>query len=113
MSDVSGRSIELLPSAARTATATGVAVAIPLDAKGIGILMITSAFTSGTFTAKLQTSYDGGTTWLDVTTAVTAAVGAVGFSAKYATIPCGPLVRCVNTGATTPVATNQVFVIYT
>ena len=113
MSNVSGRKQELLPSAARTATATSDSVGLPLDATGIGILMVTSAYTSGTFTAKLQTSYDGGSTWLDVTTATTSAVAATGFEAKYATIPCGPIVRCVNTGATTPVATNQVFVIYT
>ena len=77
MSDCIGHKIELLPSAARTATATGLGVALPPDAKDIGILMITTAFTSGTFTAKLQTSWDG-STWTDLTTATTAAIGATG-----------------------------------
>lgn len=113
MSDVSGRSQELLASTARTATETSSAVSLPTDAKGVGILMNTTAYTSGNFTAKLQTSYDGGTNWSDVTTATTGAISATGSVAKYATIPCGSMVRCVLTGATTPVATQEVHVIYT
>jgi hypothetical protein len=111
MANATTKMIELLPSAARTATATGEAKALPDGAQDVGILMITTAFTSGTFTAKLQTSFDG-TNWTDVTTATTAAIGATGQAYAYATVNVGSYVRAVNTGASTPVATNQVFVIF-
>ena len=73
MANVVEKKKELLASAARTATTTGEPVSIPGDATDIGILMNTTAYTSGNFTAKLQTSSDG-TNWTDVTTATTGAV---------------------------------------
>ena len=114
MSDVSGRKIELLASAARTVTTVGNAKSLPLDATGIGILLVVTADSSaGTFAAKLETSFDGGTTWMDVTTATSGATSAVGVLAKYATIPCGPMVRATLTAASSPIQTQQVFVIFT
>jgi len=114
MSDVSTRSQELLPSAARTATTVGDSVALPYDAKGIGIALIVTADSgTGTFEAKLETSYDGGTTWMDVTTATSGAISAVGVTVKYATIPCGPIVRTTLTESGTAVQTQSVRVVYT
>ena len=114
MSDVSGRKKELLASAARTATAVGSSVSLPSDAKGIGILLVVTADSgTGTFEAKLETSFDGGSTWMDVTTATSGAITAVGVTAKFASIPCGPHVRCTLTESGTAVQTQQVFVIYT
>lgn len=112
MANATTKLLELLPSAARTATATGAAKSTPADAQDIGILMLTSAHTSGNFTAKLQTSFDGGSSWTDVTTATTGAVSATGQAYAFATVNVGSLVRCVNTGASTPSATNQVFLIF-
>lgn len=112
MGDVVGKKIELLASAARTATATGEGKALPSNAKDVGILMVTTAYTSGNFTAKLQSSWDGGTNWTDVAGATTGAISATGAKFAMSTENCGPLIRCVNTGATTPIATNQVFVIF-
>ena len=114
MSDVSGRKKQLLASEARTATAVGNLVSLPPDAKGIGILLVVTADSgTGTFAAKLETSFDGGTTWMDVTTATSGAISDVGVTAKFATIPCGPAVRCTLTESGTAVQTQQVFVIYT
>jgi len=112
MGDVIGKKIELLASAARTATVTSAAKALPSNAKDVGILMVTTAYTSGNFTAKLQSSWDGGTNWTDVAGATTGAISATGQKFAISTENCGPLVRTVNTGATTPIATNQVFVVF-
>jgi hypothetical protein len=112
MADVVGKQEELLASAARTATTTSAQKGISNRAKDIGIKMITTAYTSGTFTAKLQSSWDGGTTWADVAGATTSAVNSTGVEVGFATANCSSLVRAVVTGATTPSATNQVFVIF-
>jgi hypothetical protein len=111
MSNVAGKKIRLLESAARTATETSTHIALPNNAKCIGIVMNTTAYTSGNFTAKLQTSSDG-TNWTDITTATTAAVAATGQDYAFATVDCFSLVRCVLTGATTPVATQSVDVVF-
>jgi len=114
MSNVSGRKKELLASAARTVTTVGNPISLPLDAKDIGIMLeVTADASAGTFTAKLETSFDGGANWMDVTTATSGAISAVGVTAKYATIPCGPLVRATLTAASSPVQTQAVYVIYT
>ena len=112
MGNVVGKKIELLASAARTATATSNGFALPSNAKDVGILMLTTAAASGDFTAKLQSSWDGGTNWTDVAGATTGAISATRAKFAISTEDCGPLVRCVNTGASTPNATNQVFVIF-
>ena len=103
-----GKKIELLASAARTATENSDVRSLPEGATEVGILMNTTAYTSGNFTAKLQTSSDG-TNWTDVTAATT---GATGQAYAFATANCLSQVRCVITGASTPVATQQVFVIF-
>jgi len=111
MSDVSEKRIESFASAARTATATSNQVSIPGDATSIGIAMETSAFTSGTFTAKLQHSLSGDQ-WEDLAGATTGAIGAVGLKTGFASASALPLLRVVLTGASTPVATQSVYIIY-
>jgi hypothetical protein len=112
MSNCVGKKKEILASAARTVTTTGVAFSLPEGATDVGILMNTSADASaGTFTAKLQTSSDG-SVWTDVAGATTSAVTAVGQDFGFATAHCLSLVRCVLTAASTPSATQKVFVIF-
>ena len=111
MANSVGKKIQLLASAARTATETSNAKSLPEGATDVGILMNTTAYTSGNFTAKLQTSSDG-VNWTDVTTATTAAISATGQAYAFATVNCLSQVRAVLTGASTPSATQEVFVIF-
>ena len=113
MSNVIGKKLELLASAARTVTTTGNAVSLPSNAKDIGILHVATADASaGTFAATLETSWDGGDTWVAVTGAAPGAKSAVGGFYAAATINCSNLVRAVLTAATSPVQTNEVFVVF-
>ena len=111
MSNVVEKRIEAFASAARTATATSAAFLLSHDATDIGICIATTAFTSGTFTAKIQHSLDG-VAWEDLTGATSTAIAATGQETKFASVPCLPKVRVVLTGATTPVATQSVFIVY-
>lgn len=100
-----------LGSAARTVTETSKPFSLPGDATNVGIAINTTAFTSGTFTAKLQHSLDGAT-WLDVAGAVSSAVGGTGLEVDFASTAVLPLVRVVLTGASTPSATQSVAIVY-
>lgn len=111
MSNVAEKRIEVFASAARTATATSTQVSIPSDATDIGIAIETTAFTSGTFTAKIQHSLSGDK-WVDLAGATSTAIAATGVEVKFASTACLPLLRVVLTGATTPVATQSVYIIY-
>ena len=114
MSDTHGvaeKRIEVFASAARSATATSAKLSIPGDAINVGIAIETTAFTSGTFTAKIQESLSGDK-WVDLAGATSTAIGAVGVEVKFATKPCLPLLRVVLTGATTPIATQSVYIVY-
>lgn len=111
MSGVSEKRKVAFVSAARTATATSNHISLPGDAINVGIAVDTSAFTSGTFTAKIQHSLDG-VRWVDLAGATTTAIGAVSVEVKYASTACLGLLRVVLTGASTPVATQSVFVVY-
>ncbi len=112
MANVSGNKIQLLASAARTATATSEAIALPSNAKDIGIVLNTTADSgTGTFTAKLQSSSDN-INWTDITGATSAAVSDVGQSFGFASVNCFSLVRCVLTESGTAVATQSVSVVY-
>jgi hypothetical protein len=111
MSDVAEKRIEHFASAARTATATSAQISIPGDATSIGIAMETTAFTSGTFTAKIQHSLSGDK-WEDLAGATTGAIGAVGLKTGFASATALPLLRVVLTGATTPIATQSVYIVY-
>ena len=102
---------EIFASAARTASATSAAVNIPGDATDIAIAIETTAFTSGTFTAKIQHSLNGNK-WLDLPGATSSAVAAVGLEVEHATDACLPMLRVVLTGASTPVATQSVYIVY-
>jgi len=111
MASVASKRKEALASTARTASENSLPISLPPDATDIGIVIKTTAFTSGTFTAQLQTSFDG-TTWLDVAGAVSTAIAATGEEHKFASAPCLAMVRIELVGATTPVATNEVFIVY-
>jgi hypothetical protein len=111
MSNVAEKRQIVLASAARTATATSSAIQLSSDATDVGICVVTTAFTSGTFTAKLQHSLDG-VKWEDVPGAVSSAIGAVGQETDFASTAVLPMVRVVLTGASTPIATQYVAVIY-
>jgi len=111
MSTVAEKRIEVFASAARTATDTSVSYTLPGDATSIGICIDTSAFTSGTFTAKIQHSLNG-SRWVDLAGATSTAIAATGVEVKFASADCLPLVRVVLTGATTPVATQSVAIVY-
>jgi len=111
MAGVMEKRIEVFASAARSATATSTPFTLPGDAIDIAIAIDTSAYTSGTFTAKIQHSLNG-SRWLDLPGATSSAVAAVGLEVEHATEACLPLVRVVLTGATTPVATQSVAIIY-
>lgn len=111
MSNVIEKRILALASAARTATATSSSFQLSHDATDIAICISTTAFTSGTFTAKLQHSLDG-VAWEDVAGAVSPAVAATGQVTDYATAAVLPMVRVVLTGASTPVATQSVYIVY-
>jgi hypothetical protein len=103
--------IEVFASAARTATATSGTYSIPGDADHVCIAIETTAFTSGTFTAKIQQSLTGNE-WVDVAGATTTAIAATGVEVKAATSPVLPMLRVVLTGASTPVATQSVSIVY-
>lgn len=111
MAGVMEKRKEVFASAARTATATSEPFSLPGDATDIAITMETTAFTSGTFTAKIQHSLTGDK-WLDLPGATTSAVGAVGLEVEHASEACLPLLRVVLTGATTPSATQSVCVVW-
>ena len=111
MGDIVSKRIEFFASAARTATATSEPKSLPTDATDIGIAIDTSAFTSGTFTAKVQHSLNG-SRWVDLAGAVSTAIAATGIEVKFASAACLPLIRVVLTGASTPVATQSVAVVY-
>jgi len=111
MSNVVEKRQVVLASAARTATATSDAIDLPGDAISVGIAIQTSAFTSGTFTAKLQHSLDG-SVWLDVAGAVSSAVAATGMEIDFASTAVLPKLRVVLTGASTPIATQVVYIVY-
>ena len=111
MAAVVEKRIQAFASAARTATDTSNQFTIPGDAIHVGIAMDTTAYTSGTFTAKLQHSLDG-VNWEDVGGATTGAISATGLKTAFASAQVLPLVRVVLTGATTPSATQSVYVIY-
>lgn len=111
MASVMEKRKEVFASAARTATATSASFSLPGDATDIAIAMETTAFTSGTFAAKIQHSLTGDK-WLDLPGADTSTVGGVGLVVEHATEACLPLLRVVLTGATTPVATQSVSVVY-
>ena len=111
MSNVIEKRQVVLASAARTATATSNSFQLSHDATDIAICITTTAFTSGTFTAKLQHSLDG-VAWEDVAGAVSPAVAATGQVTDYATAAVLPMVRVVLTGASTPVATQAVTIVY-
>jgi hypothetical protein len=111
MSDVAEKRIEAFASAARTATATSNLISIPGDATSIGIAMETTAYTSGNFTAKIQHSLSGDQ-WEDLAGATTGAISATGLKTATSTATALPLLRVVLTGATTPVATQSVYIIY-
>lgn len=111
MADIAEKRKEALESSARTASENSSSINLPGDAVNIGIAMSTSAYTSGTFTAKIQHSLDG-SVWEDLAGATTGAISATGLKTAFATASCLPIVRVVLTGATTPIATNQVFIIY-
>jgi hypothetical protein len=115
------RTLTLLASAARTATATGswISTAIstqPVSAITIGlsrhmhVFLNVSAASSGTLDLTIEGSVDGGTTaftltaasaWTQVTTSTSKQVR------RYEG-PIPPLVRAVGTGASTPVHTYSV-----
>lgn len=103
--------IEVFASEARTASATSSSVSIPGDADHVCIVIETTAFTSGTFTAKLQQSLSG-SIWVDVAGATSTAIAATGVEVKAATSPVLPLLRVVLTGASTPIATQSVYIVY-
>ena len=111
MSSVVEKRQVLLDSTARTATATSSSTTLPGDAINVGICINTTAFTSGTFTAKLQHSLDG-VNWTDVTGAASSAIAETGMEVAFASISVLPLVRAVLTGASTPIATQSVLLIY-
>lgn len=111
MSNVAEKRIEVFASAARTATATSNQFSIPGDATDIGICIDTSAYTSGNFTAKIQHSLNG-SRWVDLAGAASTAIAATGVEVKFASAACLPLLRVVITGASTPVATQSVAVVY-
>ena len=111
MGDIVEKREIMLTSAARTATVTTEPRSLPGDATDIGICIDTSAFTSGTFTAKIQHSLNG-SRWVDLAGAVSTAIAATGVEVKFATEACLPLIRVVLTGASTPVATQSVAVIF-
>ena len=111
MSGVAEKNREVFASAARTATATSARFSLPSDAINVGICIDTSAYTSGTFTAKIQHSLDG-SRWVDLAGATSTAIAATGIEVKFASETCLPLLQVVLTGATTPVATQSVYVIY-
>lgn len=111
MGSVVEKRIEVFSSAARTATATSEQRSIPGDATDIGICIDTSAFTSGTFTAKIQHSLNG-SRWVDLAGATSTAIAATGVEVKFASEACLPLVRVVLTGASTPIATQSVAIVY-
>jgi len=111
MSNIIEKRQEMFASAARTATATSEPISLPGNATDIAIAIETTAFTSGTFTAKIQHSLSG-VKWLDLPGATSSAVAAVGLEVEHATDACLPLVRVVLTGASTPVATQSVYIVY-
>lgn len=111
MANVAEKRVEVFASAARSATATSEPFTIPGDATDVGICIDTSAFTSGTFTAKIQHSLNGAR-WVDLAGATSTAIAATGVEVKFASAACLPLIRVVLTGATTPVATQSVAVVY-
>ena len=111
MSNVAEKRQLALSSAARTATATSDSFQLSSDATDVGIAIDTSAFTSGTFTAKLQHSLDG-SRWTDVAGAASSAVGATGMQVAFASTAVLPMVRVVLTGASTPSATQSVYIVY-
>ena len=111
MSDIAEKRIEVFASAARSATATSAPVSLPGDAVNIGIAIDTSAYTSGNFTAKIQHSLNG-SRWVDLAGATSTAIAATGVEVKFASVTCLPLVRVVITGASTPVATQSVAIVY-
>ena len=111
MSDVIEKRLLVLASAARTVTATSKSFQLSSDATDIAICISTTAFTEGTFTAKLQHSLDG-VAWEDVAGAVSPAVAATGQVTDYATVAVLPMVRVVLTAADTPVQTQSVFIVY-
>ena len=103
--------IEVFASAARTASATSGGFHLPGDADHVCIAIETTAFTSGTFTAKLQQSLSGDK-WVDVAGATSTAIAATGVEVKAATSPVLPMLRVVLTGASTPIATQAVYIVY-
>jgi len=111
MADVAEKRIEVFASAARTATATSNPVSVPGDAVNIGIAMETTAFTSGTFTAKIQHSLSG-SQWEDLAGATTGAIGATGLKTGFASATALPMLRVVLTGASTPSATQSVCIVF-
>ena len=111
MSDLITQRVVAFASAARTATDTSAQITLPSSAQSIAIAMETTAYSTGTFTAKIQHSLDGAQ-WEDVTGATTGAIGATGLKTGAASIPVLPLVRVVLTGASTPSATQRVFIVY-
>lgn len=95
---------------ARTASATSGTYSLPSDADHVGIAVETTAYTSGTFVAKIQHSLTG-EQWVDVAGATTTG-NAVGMTVGFASTAIMPMIRVVLTGATTPIATQIVSVIY-
>lgn len=92
---------------------TGDALILPSDAKNLMLVETVSAYTDGTYIGKLQFSFDGGSTWLDVkeaddSTTWQISVGSAtsAYTLLLNTVPFGTHVRgvitasSVTTGAT-------------
>lgn len=117
------KTVTLLASAARTATATGSAVAtghtikpITGDQEGytrhMNVFLYTTAAVAGTLDLTIEGSLDGGTTWQTLTasaawTQVTT-TASVGIQVRRYEGPIPPHIRAVGTAATSPDHTYSV-----